>query len=137
MPDSAYIGFTFMSMCNMAYSLLVLVRFSTIKDPAWDRGTVRGLVDILSVCDKLAENYATVSQDRAPPNGGPEKSDYFSDAESIFRIMRSIWEQQLTTANLIPDNYEEQTQQLLDELLRPELAADWANPPFLMDVLWQ
>lgn len=62
MPDSAYIGFTFMFMCNIAYSLLVLVRFSTIKDPAWDRGTVRGSVDILSVCDKLAENYATVSQ---------------------------------------------------------------------------
>ena len=61
-PLQSYVGFTFFYMCDVAYNLLTLVRFSTLEDPAWDRGAVRKDIDILGISDKLAENYEGVAK---------------------------------------------------------------------------
>lgn len=61
-PLPSYLGFTFFSMCGLAYNLLVLFRFSTSQDPSWDKDLVKKSANILEISDVLINNYNHVAK---------------------------------------------------------------------------
>ncbi|XXH02727.1 hypothetical protein Hte_009112 [Hypoxylon texense] len=132
-PTTDYVGFTFIFMCSMAYNLLTLVRFSTTEDPTWEKGAVRRLIDVLTVCDKLVENYENLAQGRR--NFDSSENNFFSDSASIFRFMEATWRREMD----VPGHDDTaQTLQGLDDLSLPSnFTMDPMQPLFLMDMLWQ
>ncbi|KAI1779151.1 hypothetical protein F4818DRAFT_403499 [Hypoxylon cercidicola] len=130
MPSADYVGFTFIFMCSMAYNLLTLVRFSTTEE---EKGAVRSSIDVLAICDKLAENYENLVRSRRDADNG--ENNFFSDSASIFRFMEATWRREMDVPR-----HDDSTQALqsLDDLSLPSnFTMDPMQPLFLMDMLWQ
>lgn len=103
-PISEYTRVSFPFFTQLARSILVLFRLSTLKTGFWDTALVRNNIDVLQVLDQLLKGI-----DEAKVLVGPRGDDGFLDrAATIFRSVKSWCSSKLgqsdeMTESLAPD----------------------------------
>ncbi len=89
-PASRYIGISCDYWCQMAHCLVALFRLTVREDPVWPRETVRGKLDIFSVCEQLMCAFAEAANCSTSENKG-EESGIFLKFHDIIRSLRDGW----------------------------------------------
>ena len=79
--ESTRVSFPFFA--QLARTILVLFRLSTLKNESWDTTLVRSTIDVLQVLDRLLKNI-----DKAKVLVGPQGDDGFLDRASV--IFKSV-----------------------------------------------
>ncbi|KAJ2898665.1 hypothetical protein MKZ38_003778 [Zalerion maritima] len=110
-----YVGLAFLTMCELAYTLMVLARFSTTEDAAWDRAAVRREADLIDTCDMLVQSFSGVARARAQRGGrgggggvgigqGEEnhQREPCVDIARGFKFMRELWRKEVHGGQTIP-----------------------------------
>ena len=80
-PPAVYVGFPWFCWFQLIRCLIILKHLSTFDDPAWDPNIVYSTVDMLSICDKIADKAEDASRDSGEQ--GPD--DLFRQVASVLR----------------------------------------------------
>ena len=99
-PISEYTRVSFPFFTQLARSILVLFRLSTLKSGFWDTALVRNTIDVLQVLDQLLKGI-----DEAKVLVGPQGDDGFLDrAAMIFRSVQSWCSSKLGQNDEVTEN---------------------------------
>lgn len=130
-PSEDYIHYPFPIWAQLAYSLAVLYKLSTLDDPAWDRSMVRTTVDLLTVLDQLIANVQQISKRRECTSDSRE-GHLFSCAVHKIQAIRAKWE-----ARLLEDRAGAVTTdgQNVDMAMPENLPIDFSDDGWLREIL--
>jgi hypothetical protein len=154
-PPENYVGFTLFFMLEMGYSLLILARFTITADPAWDPLEVRKAIDLVDVCDRIAEKYqaaaeSTYSQSISLQSvsktlttclptvsriGGRQDGDFFGEYTSILKRMAKIWGTEASRLEERRSDAVPKDDGLTNFFLSPDMFLDFDSAPMFMDIL--
>ncbi|PYI09938.1 hypothetical protein BO78DRAFT_426933 [Aspergillus sclerotiicarbonarius CBS 121057] len=89
-PPAEYASFPFPVFAQLARNLAALYKLSTLEDPAWDRGHVRRIMDIMTVMDRLIGNLGQAAA-LAKLESGEEGEDVFFYSIGKYESVRMSW----------------------------------------------
>jgi hypothetical protein len=77
---------------QMAHSIIILYRLSTLDDACWDRGLVRETLDFSVVLDEMLQRMAGARGAAGMEDNGGEQNDTWYLTERRVRAVRSWWD---------------------------------------------
>lgn len=91
MPLLYWAGVSVDTFAQFTHSLVVLLRLTTLEEPAWDRGEVRRCVDVFAVLDRACEMVDRIPGELGLVDSEGPRSGLFFKTNYLFRAIKQLF----------------------------------------------
>lgn len=140
-----FLCFSFSLTLHFGRSAQTLYRLLVVDDPEWDRGVVKGSVDLMAVMEQTARAYEQVHRVCGlETTDDLETTDYYTKAANALRATIPIWTATLEQvgvgagapgASSVPNAAVDQNQMPMPGAVPEFTSMDWLDDPWLTDML--